>query len=160
MVKTLQSTLIGKSVHKNDNALEICNDLSNTILDFANHASPVDTNEFTSTDDYLASSPSQIAYSPTLKDSDSSNSENSERDSQTEENSSEEDDVTSEISQENESSRQSELDGTALNRTISTDLIQQPRETMTHFLLSTIISITNISHTNCIQYVKLHCYVI
>ena len=81
MMKTLQSTLVGESEYKNDNALEICNDLSDTILDFANHASPVDTNEFISTDDYLASFPSQIAYGPTLKDLDSNSAsgpENSE----------------------------------------------------------------------------------
>ena len=107
---------------KNDNALGICNDLSDTILDFANHASPVDTGEITSTDDYLASFPSQSAYSPTFKDSDSnsvSSSENSEGGSQAEDDSSDEGDTSSEVSQENESSRQSEQDGAALNRAIS-----------------------------------------
>ena len=136
---------MGESEYKNDNALGICNDLSDTILEFANHASPVDTDQFTSTDDYLASFPSQSAYSPTLKELDNnsaSSSENSKGDGQSEEDSSDEGDTLSEVSEENESSKQSEQDSVALNRAISQDLIQQLRETMTNlFLLSFLISL-------------------
>jgi len=53
IVKTLQSTLMSTSIHKNDNASKICNDLSDTIIDFANHTSPVDTGEFTSVYDSI-----------------------------------------------------------------------------------------------------------
>jgi len=138
MVKTLQSTLMGKSEYKNDNALQICDDLSDTILQFANHASPVHTDDFTSTDDYLASFPSHSAYSPTLKDLENNSAsgyKNSKDGSQSDEDLSDEGDSSSEVNDEDHRSRQSEQEEGVLNRAISKDFIQQPRETMTNLLL-------------------------